>query len=548
MFRFLARRLWLQVADYAVTMPVVRWTWTSPTGDKSQFAGALAEFRPTDRETILEMMAGRYLLASKLVDTHGVSPFAIEAEDETWYADLQGFSWLRHFRDARDEGERRFARTLTLDWIGRNGNFDRENWAPALCAPRVLNWLRHYGLLVEGANPDQISTIQRCLNSQIQSLRLRTRFSTEPLDQMLAAIALVGAALCDESRAAELGERVMQLRQLLDVQIDEDGLHRTRSAKVQLQLLTELVTIRIALKRFNEELEAAIGDVIESMHLALDAISLGTGEPAYFNGTGHLPHDLLIAVQIQSASRHRDSGTCGGYARLMAGPSVVVADGGMVPSHEFAAEAHSSALAFEFSYRTELIVGSCGPAPSELADSALLFRQGVAHSGPTINAMSAAVVPLKGPMAGRLVPRGAANPELRVQPSDPSLMLQTDGYARRFGVMLERRMTLMAEGKTLVGQDRMTATPGGALSGMCTVRFHLASGTKLYAAEDENLLRMQLASGSMWTFIWEGAEMRVEDSVRQSAYFGFHRTRQIVLEAEVENGREIAWIFTLVEQ
>jgi uncharacterized heparinase superfamily protein len=109
-------------------------------------------------------------------------------------------------------------------------------------------------------------------------------------------------------------------------------------------------------------------------------------------------------------------------------------------------------------------------------------------------------------------------------------------------------MTLMAEGKTLVGQDRMKATGGVALSGMCTVRFHLASGTKLYAAEDENLLRLQLASGSMWTFIWEGAEMRVEDSVRQSAYFGFHRTRQIVLEAEVENGREIAWIFTLVEQ
>ncbi|MDB5563131.1 MAG: Heparinase II/III-like, partial [Hyphomicrobiales bacterium] len=130
MFRFLARRLSLQVADYAMTAPVVRWTWTSPSNGKGQMIGALGEFRPTDRETILEMMAGRYLLASKLVDTHGVSPFAIEADDENWYADLQGFSWLRHFRDARDEGERRFARTLTLDWIGRNGKFDRETWAP----------------------------------------------------------------------------------------------------------------------------------------------------------------------------------------------------------------------------------------------------------------------------------------------------------------------------------------------------------------------------------------------------------------------------------
>jgi uncharacterized heparinase superfamily protein len=39
--------------------------------------------------------------------------------------------------------------------------------------------------------------------------------------------------------------------------------------------------------------------------------------------------------------------------------------------------------------------------------------------------------------------------------------------------------------------------------------------------------------------------MRVEDSVRQSAYFGFHRTRQIVLDALVADVTEVSWIFTL---
>ena len=44
-----------------------------------------------------------------------------------------------------------------------------------------------------------------------------------------------------------------------------------------------------------------------------------------------------------------------------------------------------------------------------------------------------------------------------------------------------------------------------------------------------------------------GAEMRVEDSVRQSAYFGFRRTRQIVLDALVADTDEVSWIFTLDE-
>ena len=47
--RFLARRTMLSAADHIVTNPLIRWTWTGPSND--DLIGALAEFRPTDRET-----------------------------------------------------------------------------------------------------------------------------------------------------------------------------------------------------------------------------------------------------------------------------------------------------------------------------------------------------------------------------------------------------------------------------------------------------------------------------------------------------------------
>jgi uncharacterized heparinase superfamily protein len=62
-----------------------------------------------------------------------------------------------------------------------------------------------------------------------------------------------------------------------------------------------------------------------------------------------------------------------------------------------------------------------------------------------------------------------------------------------------------------------------------------------------DLLRLKLSSGAVWTFLWEGADMRIEDSVRQSAYFGFHRTKQIVLDVLVGEVQEVSWIFTLDE-
>jgi uncharacterized heparinase superfamily protein len=536
--RYLARRTLLRFADRVVTSPLVSWTWTGPV--KEEFTATMGEFRPADNESVREMMQGRYLLASKLIDTDGVSPFSVAVEHDDWHDELQAFAWLRHFQDARDEGERRFARTLALDWIGREVDHGRATWAPSVCGRRVLNWLRHLNILVEGASQEQAAAIFRSLSTQIQSLRLRGRLAADPVDALVAAIALVGVGLCSQGDG-DLNQRLRRMRRLLEAQIDEDGLHRSRCAKVQVLLLVELSSVVHALRQVREDEVHDLVVLLDSMHRALDAVSLGTGEPAYFNGTGQMPHDLVVAVQTQNPTRARATGVIGGYGRLLSGHAVVVADGGSVPAPEYTRRAHASALAFEFSHGRDLIVCNCGPAPSGMDDDGLLFRQGVAHSTPTINARSAAVIPDRGPLAGRLVAGGPVG-EIEADAAEHALVLRTHGYERRFGVTLERRLTLLSEGKTLVGQDRLIHGPR-AVSGACAIRFHLAPQTEVHDGGD--LLRLQLKSGEIWSFLWEGAELRVEESVRHSAYFGFHRTRQIVLDVLVEDASEVSWIFTM---
>jgi uncharacterized heparinase superfamily protein len=539
--RFGARRLALGVADYVVTLPALRWSWTGLADDA--FAGDLPDFRPSDRDAVREMMAGRYLLASKLIETGGASPFGLEVEHADWSWNLHGFSWLRHFRDVRDPGERRFARTLVLDWIGRDGKFDRDSWAPALCAQRVLNWLRHLNLLLDGANPEQTRTIQRALGTQIQSLKVRQRLAGDPGDALFAAIALVGAELCEQGDKTDVARYVDRLNLLLAEQLDNDGLHRSRNPKLQLNLLIELASVRRALGAHKTEATAELSAQVERMHESLDALTLGSGEPVYFNGCGQLPHDVLIAVQANGSTRKRKSMLLDGYGILRDGDAVVVADSGLVPPTGLAGEAHSSALAFEFSHGTELILGSCGPAPSDLPDSKSLFRQGIAHSAPTIDEEDAQPVPVKGLRAGRLLQAGPL-PVMTLDSPDHLLTLTTSGYAKRFGVHLERRLTLLSGGTTLVGQDRMIAA-GPTQGGLLALRFHLAPGVMVRRNPGESIIRLVLPNGAVWSFLWEGADFHEEDSVRQSSYVGFAKTRQLVLETEVTAAREIAWIFTL---
>ena len=538
---FAIRRGSKRFADFVVSNPIIRWVWTGPGNE--DFGNALSDFRPSDRESMLEIMQGRYLLASKLVDTNGASPFAIDMVNDDWLDDLQSFSWLRHFRDARTDEERSFARALVIDWIDRDGGFDPRIWGLSLTARRVLNWLRHFNILVEGANPEDVRIITRSLGTQIQSLKLRSPFADNPEDALMASIALLGVALCDPDRENEIPSRLYQMNMLLDRQIDEDGLLRARSAKVQFLLIVELTTIRQALLRQSDAYRNELGELLESMHRALDAVSLGTGEPAYFNGTGQMPHDIIVAVQAQTPTRARSTGTAGGYGRLIWGDSIVVADSGLVPTPEYARHMHASALAFEFSHGRDLVVCNCGPAQSDEEESALLFRQGIAHSCPTINALSAAAIPTRGTLKNRVVKIGR-DPEMASEEADHSLVMRAHGYADRFGVVLERRLTLLADGHSLVGQDKILHAHR-KVSGAVAIRFHLAHQTQVGQVGD--MLKLKLASGQVWNFLWEGAEMRVEDSVRQSAYFGFRRTRQIVLDALVADTDEVSWIFTLDE-
>src|SRR3954471_15849426 len=150
-----------------------------------------------------------------------------------------------------------------------------------------------------------------------------------------------------------------------------------------------------------------------------------------------MPHDIIVSVQSQNPSRARSTGTAGGYGRLLAGKSIVVADSAAVPAPEYSRHMHASALAFEFSHGRDLVVCNCGPAHSDEEESALLFRQGIAHSGPTNNALSAASIPTRGPLKHRVVRIGRP-PEVATEESDHSLVMRTHGYEDRFGVVLER--------------------------------------------------------------------------------------------------------------
>lgn len=564
---------WLRVrsshwARRFVTSPMVRWTWAEL--GEPEFEHVLTDYRPADLETVREMISGRYLLAAKLVDTQGVSPFAAELGTPEWQDELQSFSWLRHFRDARAPNERRFARTLALDWIGRNRQYTPRNWSILLTAQRVMNWLRHLDLLLEdtpnaqpGSNQSHSSqsrAISRLLNQQVQSLRVRVPLSSQPLEALMGRIALVGAALAqpDSAKGAEtISQRLDQLHALLDAQFDADGLHLSRNPAHQVMILGELITLRNALSR-RQSVER-LGTLIARMHSTLAQLTLGTGELAYVNGCGQLQVDLLYALHAQGNASLEGNMVLSGYGVLREKDAVVIADAGAVPPPAFSRQAHAGALGFEFSHGNELILGNCGPAPASLHRQDHLFRLAAAHSAPEIAGRASARLIKRGAMAGALLSKGGAA-KVQLLTGDPALYLSSSGHlAPRRGVTAERWLSLISNGDTLVGKDRFTLTFANKFGGgkirpqkavdpepPLIVRFHLGPGVQAERTGPDNLIHLHLPSGGHWTFLWEGAQAQIEQSVRHSVNLGFHHTRQIVLETPLSEEVELAWVLTRV--
>lgn len=526
------------LADRLVTHSLFSWTWTG-SGD-TRFVPRLAEFRPADAQTVIEMMEGKYLLAGHRVETGGASPFSLDSDVDDWFIDLHGFAWLRHFSVLSDPAQRGFARTLVLDWIARFGNFDRDVWEPFVTARRVLNWLKALPVLSENATPVQMRTISRSLAVQISSLKVRAGLVSDPLTRLMVQIALVGGGLSESEESRELAGQVERLGALLDAALDEDGLVKSRNPFTQIQILTEIIPVNQVLAQRHGSISGAVGPRVEAMHRVLEKLVLGTREPVYANGCGQVPVELVLAIAAQSGTRASGSGLCGGYGVLVDGQGKVVADSGVVPPLQFAQDAHAGALSFEYACGSTLVVGNCGPAPHQLEDDRDLFRHSSAHSAPTIDELSSAKIARN----GALRPRGPA-PQVALEAEENALELRLPAYRVHYGLDIVRRLTLMGGGQTLVGQDRFVAAGRPARQqGNFSIRFHLAPGVALERSSSEDLIRIAYRNGETWAFLWEGAEVEIEDSVRHSASLGLNRTQQIVLHGAARAETEIAWVFT----
>lgn len=553
LWTLVAREFWRKTRRRLRAGPIYRWRYSGRTPERVLIAPP--DLRLADTQIALEIYYGRFPLSGHMVETGGKSPFQLDVPSYGWQRTLHGFRWLRHMRAAGTELAAANARALVSDWITMHGNhISGVAWEPGTTAKRIIAWLQHSSVVLQGAEFPFYRAFLKSLAMQIRYLKSMAREMPDGKDRLRARIALAFAALSLPAPASALRNATRNLAEELDRQILPDGGHISRNPMAVLEILADLLPLRQTYANQAEAPPQALIGAIDRMLPALRFFRHQDGSLARFNGMGATIHD-----RVASVLHHDDTAGApllhaphSGYERLCMGGVTVIADTGAPPAVDVSNAAHAGCLAFEMSSGRQHYIVNAGIDTYGAAEFRPLARATAAHSTATINDTSSArfshslrVNDLLGsPLIGG--PQHVLCKRIDHKGTQ-GFVARHDGYVARFGFLHERELKLSTDGNVLAGRDKFQR-PGGAPArnsgrDFVTVRFHVHPDITLLLDEHDRLV-LTAPHADTWVFTATEVVPEVEESIYFAGLGGPRRTRQIVLAFKASEVGEVHWQLT----
>ena len=510
------------------------------------------DLRTADPSFATEIYHGHFGLAGSIALTGSESPFFISPPSLAWQRELHGFGWLRHLRVAGDDISREHARALVQDWMIAYGRIGGLAWEPEIVARRIISWLSHATVVLEGAEPRYYEAVLTSLTRQIRYLRKTHSDVPNGAPRLITLSALLLAGLCapDEPNAVE--NYINAFTDELEAQVLPDGGHVSRNPGILVDLLLDILPLRQCFIARDQLPPPALNAAIDRMMPMIRFFRLGEGSLAHFNGMGITQTDALANVLAYDDIQGRpvSEAAQSGYYRLHRGNTILVADMGPSAPSAHSQMAHAGTLSFELSSGQDPIIVNCGAPPRGKDEWQLVARSTAAHSTVTVCDTSSSdfvVTPLLGESAkaARLI--GPPHVTSSIEHRDPSVIIEGshDGYDDRFGILHKRRLLLTGEGDRVMGEDLIHTARGLSeaaqkTDGAFAVRFHLHPRVEVEIGQNEREAILTLPGGrERWRLATESLPLKLEDSVFLADAMGESRTKQIVIHGKFKGRGEV---------
>jgi uncharacterized heparinase superfamily protein len=351
--------------------------------------------------------------------------------------------------------------------------------------------------------------------------------------------------------------RPQALSRELNAQILDDGGHVSRHPGTLVELLLDLLPLRLLYASRGIETPEALGRAVERMMPMLRYLRHEAGGRGALQRHGpdrDRPHRDPPVLRPDPGPARRARAQSG-YTRLRRGSTLVLADTGASPPTASSEAAHAGCLSFELSSGPDRIVVNCG-APRAGDQARAGARRTAAHSTLELAGESSCVflTDHRGAIAawlrrriGPVVLSGPILVEFIETPvpgaDEPSFKARHDGYRARFGAVHQRALHIAADGAALAGEDRLIVEGARGGTPDVAIRFHLHPAVRVEPGMDAAEATLRPASGPAWRFSAETGSLAVEESV----FFGGAERRrptfQLVLRPPSGGADPVRWRF-----
>ncbi len=438
-------------------------------------------------------------------------------------AQSHGFGWLDDLATVGSPMAMAKAQGWTFDWIARFGHGRGPGFRPELVGRRLIRWINHAPLLVQGRTPTDEAAFLASLSAQVHFLSHRWPQATVGLNRVEALSAIIIAGLILTGLSDTVPPALTALAAHLEAEVDMGGGISSRNPEELLDLFTLLTWAEQALEEAGRNIPPEILTALERIAPVLRALRHADGGLARFHGGGRGAEGRLDAALANAGIKSLPSaGMAMGFVRLTGARTSIVVDAA-APSAR-SPLAHASIGAFELTSGRRPLIVSVGSGAAFGAKWLAAGRMTAAHSTLGVEDISSSRLGRRG--RGAFVTR-ADTTALRLLSDDmgAGLHLAHDGWAKSHGLTHVRDLMLSHNGRLLAGTDRLNATTRLDTQGLSwattrksdlpfTLRFHLHPDVEAHLVTDADTVSLTLKSGEIWIFRHDGtAKLRLEPSI-----------------------------------
>ncbi len=532
----------------------VFWTRSLPgrrSNPVEEFQFVPSELRTPDPSFLDELNGGYMGLAGVTIAVGKLSPFTFPATPVAWQAELHGFGWLNHLSAVQSSDAAGAARTLIHDWIDRSRIRQGVAWRTDVLARRVISWVSHSALILEGAEPKDFRRVTRSLATQLDALDAACRKRDPARLQGLIAVVLADLVLKDQEQHLARSEPALLAE--LQRQILADGCHISRKPEVVLDLVIDLLPLRQSYGAQERRPPDALVETIQRMLAFLQYVRLGNGNFASFHVDSQRRADALSTVLLYgSDSQAATTGaTASGYVRLEAAGTILVVDCGSAPPLEHSGISAAGCLSFEMSDASAaLFINGTATAPGVLPGRVAPARATASRNTLCVNDRSSArfivsndVIDLCGSPA--LVGPKEVLATCTTTDSGPSVAATHNGYVAEFNLIHSRKLTLSPDGRRVTGTDKVAPRSQGrglTKNLPVAIHFHLDPAAVARATGATGAIEISLPGDRVWRLECSGGVASVETGVTPRTSAGINTpARQIVLRATCSGEHAMTW-------